>query len=163
MRPGCGTPHRGPSVAEARPRRAWDRQATRNRPILRTVKSKTKLRPVVRRVEMDSTAATMRVRIPRSNLKGAAPYAVRYPFRLAHLARSSVDRVHSSRLQSGGVSMTTGRRLKCTMSVVSFLTLCFATTGANAQTPQIGRWSCPGSVDGELLSKASLHHPRGGY
>jgi murein DD-endopeptidase MepM/ murein hydrolase activator NlpD len=23
-------------------------------------------------------------------------------------------------------------------------------------------WSCPGSVDGELLSRASLHRPRGG-
>jgi hypothetical protein len=31
---------------------------------------------------------------------------------------------------------------------------------------ELGRrevWSCPGSVEGEPLSRSSLHHPRGGY
>jgi putative tryptophan/tyrosine transport system substrate-binding protein len=40
-------------------------------------------------------------------------------------------------------------------------------TGFSPQTPEvIGKrlqWSCPGSVDGELLSRSSLHQHRGGY
>ena len=36
-----------PSLLQPRPRRAWDRQAMRNRRTLRPVKSKTKLRPLI--------------------------------------------------------------------------------------------------------------------
>ena|SRR6266511_2744775 len=47
--------------------------------------------------------------------------------------------------------MTTGRRHKCTMSVVLFFTLCFAATGVNAQTLQIGRFQLVAEPQGTIF------------
>ena len=55
-------------------------------------------------------------------------------------------------------------RLTQSRLVAAILLLAAAPLAAEAQTsPQVPRWSYPGSVDGELLSRSSLHHSRGGY